>query len=133
MSVAPSPLITDILHNYITSLDDESRELLMKCVGCMINSDNSHAAWIMPNERTANIVMTGVALICPSMSMHIDVSPYVSDTDSDTSSDTDDDNSGGFLTRSVSSAAVSTSTNTIVSEATAVTLIAEWNPSEIPK
>ena len=105
----------------------------MKCVVCMIDSSNSHAEWIMPNERTANIVMTGLSLICPSMSIQLDVSPYVSDSDSDTSTDTDDDDSGGFLTRSVSSAAVSTSTSTIMSEATVVTLIAEWNPSEIPK
>ena len=116
--------IQRILETYFSSLDSQSLSVLVQCAIDMTDPTKSEATWAMPDARIASIVSHGLAMINPTMTLDI-VDPSVLETD--TSSDTDNDeeeSDGGLLHRTQSCAMTPRQPKTI---------IAKWDPAQMPK
>ena len=118
--------IQAILELYCASLDSPSLKELARCALYMANPCHHAAMWEMPDERIASIVSNVLLLIHPTMTIDIvDPSILESDTSSDDAcSDEEDGDGGSLLQRSQSCATISRQPKTI---------IAKWDPSQMPK
>jgi hypothetical protein len=120
--------IQRILEIYCSSLDSQSLSVLVQCALAMTDTTKSEATWAMPDARIASIVSHGLAMINQTMTLDIvDPSVLETDTSSDTDSDNNDDEEefdGGLLMRSQSCA---------ITPRIPKTLIAKWDPAQMPK
>lgn len=118
--------IQAILELYCASLDSQSLKELARCALYMVEPCHRDAAWAMPDARIASIVSNGLLLIHPTMTIDIvDPSILESDTSSDDAcSDEEDCGAGSLLQRSQSCATIPRQPKTI---------IAKWDPSQMPK
>jgi hypothetical protein len=122
--------IQRILEIYCSSLDSQSLSVLVQCALDMIDTTKIEATWDMPDARIASIVSHGLAMINPTMTLDIvDPSVLESDTSSDNDSDNNSDNSEeecdvGPLMRSQSCA---------ITPRIPKSIIAKWDPAQMPK
>jgi hypothetical protein len=114
-----------ILEIYCSSLDSHSLSVLVQCALDMTDPTKSEATWAIPDARIAGIVSHGLAMINPTMTLDI-VDPSVLDTDTSSDNDTDSEEEcdGGLLMRSQSCA---------ITPRIPKTIIAKWDPSQMPK
>jgi hypothetical protein len=117
--------IQRILDIYCISLDSQSLSILVKCALDMTDITKSEATWDMPDARIASIVSHGLAMINPTMTLEIvDPSVLETDTSSDTDNDDKEESDGGLLQRTQSCAMTPRQPKTI---------IAKWDPAQMPK
>jgi hypothetical protein len=115
--------IQQILEIYCVSLDSLSLSVLTQCVLDMIDNNKQEATWDMPDARIAHIVSHGLALINPTMTLDI-VDPSVLDSDTSSDEENDEEECGFFLQRSQSCTTTPRQPKTI---------IAKWDPAQMPK
>jgi hypothetical protein len=115
--------IQRILEVYCSSLDSQSLSVLVQCALDMIDTTKGEATWDMPDARIASIVSHGLAMINPTMTLDI-VDPSVLESDTSSDNDTEEECDGGLLMRSQSCA---------ITPRIPKSIIAKWDPAQMPK